>query len=135
MNIKKKVMKQVLGTLVMVSFLIACGGASTEKKTEVATASTPANALSANPDYQKGLTLVGGSDCLTCHKVNEKNIGPAYKDVAAKYENTEENVKMLAGKIIKGGQGVWGAIPMTPHSSLSEADAEQMVKYILLLKK
>jgi cytochrome c len=72
---------------------------------------------------------------LTCHKVSEKNIGPAYKDVAAKYENTEENVKMLAGKIIKGGQGVWGAIPMTPHSSLSEADAEQMVKYILLLKK
>jgi cytochrome c len=42
---------------------------------------------------------------------------------------------MLASKIIKGGQGVWGAIPMTPHSSLSEADAEQMVKYILLLKK
>jgi cytochrome c len=67
--------------------------------------------------------------------VSDKNIGPAYKDVAAKYENTEENVKMLAGKIIKGGQGVWGAIPMTPHSTLSQADAEQMVKYILLLKK
>lgn len=103
------------------------------KKTD--TASAPANALSANPDYQKGLTLVGGSDCLTCHKVNEKNIGPAYKDVAAKYENTEDNVKMLAAKIIKGGAGNWGAIPMTPHPQVKEEDAEAMVKYILLLKK
>lgn len=127
-------MKKGLGTLVMVSFLIACGGsASTEKKTD--TASTPVNALFANPDYQKGLTLVGGSDCLTCHKVNEKNIGPAYKDVAAKYENTEDNVKMLAAKIIKGGSGNWGAIPMTPHPQVKEEDAEAMVKYVLLLKK
>ncbi|MFX5761018.1 c-type cytochrome, partial [Acinetobacter baumannii] len=79
-----------------------------------------------NPDYQKGLELIGKSDCLTCHKVSEKLIGPAYKDVAAKYENTPENIKMLAGKIIKGGQGVWGAVPMTAHPQLSEADAEQM---------
>ena len=134
MNIKMTVMKKVLGTLFMVSFLIACGGgASTEKKTD--TASAPANALSANTDYQKGLTLVGGSDCLTCHKVNEKNIGPAYKDVAAKYEDNEDNIKMLAAKIIKGGGGNWGAIPMTPHPQVKEEDAEAMVKYILLLKK
>ncbi|NCW12132.1 MAG: cytochrome c class I [Chitinophagia bacterium] len=136
MNVKKTIMKQVLGTMVMVSFLIACGGgAANENKTEAATTTSPANALSSNPDYQKGLTLVGGSDCLTCHKVNEKNIGPAYKDVAAKYENTEDNVKMLAAKIIKGGAGNWGAIPMTPHPQVKEEDAEAMVKYILLLKK
>ena len=130
-------MKKVLGTMAAVILLAACGGSS-EKKTEetaAAPAATASNDLSSNPDYTKGLALVAGSDCLTCHKTSEKNIGPAYKDVAAKYENTEENVKMLAGKIIKGGQGVWGAIPMTPHSTLSEADAEQMVKYILLLKK
>jgi cytochrome c len=90
--------------------------------------------LSDNPDYQKGLALVAGSDCLTCHKTSEKNIGPAYKEVAAKYENTEENIEMLAGKIIKGGSGNWGAIPMTPHPQLKQEDVEQMVKYILLLK-
>jgi cytochrome c len=54
--------------------------------------------------------------------------------VANKYENTDANVKMLAEKIIKGGSGVYSAVPMTPHPALAEADAEQMVKYILLLK-
>jgi cytochrome c len=121
-------------TLPLFALIVACGGAN-EKKDDAGTTTAEVVDLSSNPDYQKGLELIGKSDCLTCHKVSEKNIGPAYKDVAAKYENTEENVKMLAGKIIKGGQGVWGAIPMTPHTSLSEADAEQMVKYILLLKK
>ena len=81
------------------------------------------------------MALIAGSDCLTCHKVAEKNIGPAYQEVAAKYENTDDNVEMLAGKIIKGGSGNWGAIPMTAHANLSEEDAEAMVKYILLLKK
>ena len=127
-------MKKMYLTLPLFALMVACGS-GTEKKEEAGKATTEVVDLSSNPDYQKGLELVGKSDCLTCHKVSEKNIGPAYKDVAAKYENTDENVKMLATKIIKGGQGVWGAIPMTPHSSLSEANAEQMVKYILLLKK
>jgi cytochrome c len=61
-------------------------------------------------------------------------IGPSYKDVAKKYASTPANIKMLAGKIIKGGTGVWGAIPMTAHSTLSQADAEAMVKYVLSLK-
>ncbi len=130
-------MKKVFGTLAAVVVLMACGGGTEKKATEetAAPAATAANDLSANPDYQKGLALVAGSDCLTCHKINEKNIGPAYKDVAAKYENNEENIKMLATKIIKGGAGVWGAIPMTPHPQIKEEDAEAMVKYVLLLKK
>ena len=64
-----------------------------------------------------------------------KLIGPAYKDVAAKYENTEPNRKMLAEKIIKGGQGVWGEIPMAPHADLTQAQAEAMAMYVLSLKK
>ena len=129
-------MKKVLGTMVVVVALIACGGNKESKTTDASsTTSTSTSSLSDNPDYQKGLALVGKSDCLTCHKVNEKNIGPAYKEVAAKYENTEENVKMLAGKIIKGGSGNWGAIPMTPHPALSQEDAEALAKYVLLLKK
>jgi cytochrome c len=128
-------MKKVLVTLVAGIALIACGGNKENKETTTETATTAASSLSSNPDYQKGLELVGKSDCLTCHKANEKNIGPAYKDVAAKYENTDENVKMLAEKIIKGGSGNWGAIPMTAHPALSQEDAEAMVKYVLLLKK
>ena len=129
-------MKKVLFILSTAIIVIACGGGSTEagKATTEATAST-ANALSDNPDYQKGLALIAGSDCLTCHKISEKNIGPSYKDVAAKYDNTEENVKMLAGRVIKGGSGNWGAIPMTPHPQLKQEDVEQMIKYIFLLKK
>ncbi|MFN5986074.1 MAG: c-type cytochrome [Chitinophagaceae bacterium] len=130
-------MKKVLGTMAAVIFLAACGGSDTKKTEETAAvpAATASNDLSSNPDYTKGLALVAGSDCLTCHKTSEKNIGPAYKEVAAKYENTEENVKMLAEKVIKGGSGVWGAVPMTPHPQISQEDAEAMIKYIMLLKK
>ena len=132
-------MKKVLFILSTAIIVIACGGGSTEAgkattETKEAIAAT-GNALSDNPDYQKGLALIAGSDCLTCHKTSEKNIGPSYKEVAAKYDNTEENVKMLAGKVIKGGSGNWGAIPMTPHPQLKQEDVEQMIKYIFLLKK
>ena len=133
-------MKKVLGIMMAVVVFAACGGGEEKKEATTATTETKVVAeapkpLSENPDYQKGLALVAGSDCLTCHKTSEKLIGPAYKDVAAKYEPTESNIKMLAGKIISGGSGVWGAIPMTPHPQVKAEDSEAMVKYILLLKK
>jgi cytochrome c len=132
-------LKKYFVAITLMSIVAACSNNSTDNKDAKATApATPApaaSALSSNPDYQKGIELIAKSDCLTCHKVSEKLTGPAYKDVAAKYENTDANIALLAGKVIKGGSGVWGAIPMTPHAALSEADAKQMVKYILLLKK
>ena len=138
-------MKKIISALSLAFFIVACGGSGTENKTEEkkeATATEPAKeaekpaaaAASDNPDYQKGLELIAKSDCLTCHKVEEKNIGPAYRDVANKYEATPANITMLAEKVIKGGQGVWGAVPMTPHPALTKEDAEQMVKYVMLLK-
>jgi cytochrome c len=127
-------MRKVFLTLTTAIVLISCGGGGEKKETKNETANSTSN-VSSNPDYQKGLALVAANDCLTCHKVNEKNIGPAYQDVAAKYENTDENIQLLASKIIKGGSGVWGAIPMTPHPTVKEEDAEAMVKYVLLLKK
>ena len=81
-----------------------------------------------------GAKLITASDCTSCHKENEKLIGPAYADVARKYPNNEANISMLAGKIIQGGSGNWGAVPMTPHPGVTEADAREMVKYILTLK-
>ncbi len=128
-------MKKYFVALTVLAFMAACGGNAEKKDEKAAAPAAEANSLSSNPDYQKGLELIAKSDCLTCHKVSEKLTGPAYKDVAAKYENTEANVAMLAGKVIKGGSGVWGAIPMTPHPLVSEADAKQMVKYVLLLRK
>ncbi|MEH7889241.1 cytochrome C [Elizabethkingia meningoseptica] len=87
------------------------------------------------PTPESGLEFINASDCRTCHSDDTKLIGPAYKDVAAKYENTEANRKMLAEKIIKGGQGVWGDIPMAPHAGLSREQAEAMAMYVLSLKK
>jgi cytochrome c len=81
----------------------------------------------------QGESLVKASDCKTCHHATNKIIGPAHLDVAKKYEFTEANVKMLAQKIIKGGSGVWGQIPMTAHVDISEADAEKMARYVLSL--
>ncbi len=81
-----------------------------------------------------GAKLIAASDCASCHKENEKLVGPAYVAVAEKYPDSEANIGMLAGKIIQGGAGHWGAVPMTPHPGVSEADAHEMAKYILSLK-
>jgi cytochrome c len=82
----------------------------------------------------KGAQLIEGSDCMGCHRENEKLLGPGYQAVAEKYPDNAANVSMLAGKIIKGGKGNWGDVAMTPHPALSEADAQEMARYILSLK-
>jgi cytochrome c len=78
-----------------------------------------------------GEDLIGNSDCLSCHLKERQVIGPAFLDIAAEYENNEANVSMLANKVINGGAGVWGEVPMPPHATLSEEDAKAMVSYIL----
>jgi len=117
-------------SLSIISFACGTQSNSSEKKDGAETTS-----VMDSPDYQKGLSLVAKSDCFTCHKLRDASTGPAYGAVAAKYENTEANVEMLAGKIIAGGQGVWGQVPMVAHPQLSKDDAKAMVKYILLLKE
>lgn len=134
-------MKKFLAILPLLVLIAACGGNSNEPTSSTAatdsssTVQPAANDISSNPDYQKGLALVAKSNCLTCHKVGEKLVGPAYKDVANKYAGNDTAVTYLAHKVIAGGKGVWGEVAMTPHPDVSEADAEQMVKYILLLKQ
>ena len=82
-----------------------------------------------------GAALIEKNDCLTCHKLDQKVIGPAYIDVANKYTASPAVIDTLANKIIKGGSGNWGNIAMSPHPNLSMTDAQAMVKYILSLKK
>lgn len=100
------------------------GGAKGEEGGEAAAAQT---------DEQKGEKLLEGMDCLSCHKVDGALVGPSYHDVANKY--TAADTDMLAEKIITGGAGHWGEVPMTPHAGLSKENATLMVKYILSLKK
>jgi cytochrome c len=125
-----------------IAFLISCGSGddkTAEKKNEHPSVSAPAPAAptdnSENPDYQKGLALVGKSGCLSCHAVADQVNGPAYRDIAAKYAGASDTiVGHLAKKVLSGGMGVWGEIPM-PAQPVTEPDAEAMVKYILLLKQ
>ena len=132
-------MKKIWITCLAFATLVACNNeTSNEAKTpapkEEAKPSEPS--LSDNPDYEKGLGLVAKSDCLTCHKVDEAYTGPTYRQVADKYASQAPAIiPQLAEKIIKGGSGVWGQVPMTAHPTISQEDAEAMVKYILLLKK
>ena len=133
-------MKKYFVSAAFIALIAACGGGDTAKKEDAsATSETPATPevtdITANPDYKAGLALIAKSDCLTCHKVAEKLIGPAYQEVANKYAGQDTAIAYLSKKIIAGGSGVWGAIPMAPHAQLAQADVELMVKYILLLKQ
>ncbi|MDZ4129721.1 MAG: cytochrome C', partial [Hydrogenophaga sp.] len=67
--------------------------------------------------------LAKSKNCMACHATDKKLVGPSYKDVAKKYAGDAKAVDMLATKIIKGGSGVWGAIPMPANTQVSEADS------------
>lgn len=73
-------------------------------------------------------------NCLVCHQVDKKVVGPAYKDVAAKYRNDKSAEARLVQKVEKGGVGVWGQVPMPPNSTVPDADVRAIVKWILSLK-
>jgi cytochrome c len=151
-------MKKVLFVFGIALACYACGGGASEEtkpavsnnesngNSQIGGASEPAAAApapavaetapvaAAAPAGKDGKALIEGSDCRTCHKDDAKLIGPSYKEVAKKYESNEKNIKMLAEKVVKGGQGVWGEIPMAGHPNVSAEDAEAMVKYILSMK-
>src|ERR1700748_23865 len=79
----------------------------------------------ANPD------LAQKKNCLACHQVNQKVIGPSYKEVAQKYAGQPDAVAKLVPKVMKGGAGVWGAVPMPANPQVNEAEARQLVQWIL----
>jgi len=133
------ILKKYFVSAALIALVAACGGGDstgTDKDTTSATTTPATTDVSENPDYKAGLALIGQNDCLTCHKVTERAIGPSYVEVAQKYAGVDTAIAYLSHKIIRGGNdNVWN-MPgtMTPHPSLSQADAEQMAKYILLLK-
>jgi len=132
-------MKKIMLFLIIGSALIlACnsGSNSTPKNDSAAAPASPAAATAAD---EKGLELIGASDCTTCHRLHKDaagaSIGPSYSEVAAKYSPAADTtVERLVHKIVSGGSGIWGTVPMTPHPALAPEDVKIMVTYILSLK-
>lgn len=90
-------------------------------------------ACTANTSALADQTLAEKKKCMACHTLNRKVVGPAYKDVAVKYVGQNVSAK-LANKIINGGGGVWGVVPMPANPRVSQAEADELAKWILSLK-
>jgi len=125
-------MKRVFLTAFLAVIFSCSKNENSGNKDVIASEPEPAPKVVTDP-IAEGQSLIEGSDCLGCHKLDEKMIGPSYKEVAAKYENTPENVEILAEKIIKGSSGVWGDVPMPAHG-FSKENAKFMAQYILSSK-
>ena len=78
--------------------------------------------------------LAQKKNCMACHAIDKKLVGPAYKDVAAKYAKDKDASKKLAEKIVKGGSGVWGPVPMPANAQVNEAEAKKLAAWVLTLK-
>ena len=78
--------------------------------------------------------LATAKNCMACHAIDKKLVGPAYKDVAAKYAGQKDAVDRLATKIRKGGSGVWGPVPMPANVQVNEAEAKKLAAWVLSLK-
>jgi cytochrome c len=77
------------------------------------------------------MALATAKNCMACHAVDKKLVGPSYKDVAAKYAGQKDAVDKLSAKVIKGGSGVWGPIPMPANAQVTPDEAKKLVAWIL----
>ncbi len=78
--------------------------------------------------------LASSKNCMACHALDKKLVGPAYKDVATKYAKDKGAVDLLAAKIMKGGSGVWGPVPMPANPQVNEAEAKKLAAWVLTVK-
>lgn len=129
-------MKKLILCCLVGASLLSCSKKEVEdpeKESNVMLEEPKVTEESAGEEKPEGLALIEGADCLGCHKIDSKLVGPSYQEIADRY--TEADLDQLAKKIIEGGKGSWGEVPMTPHSGMSEETAQKMVKYILSLKQ
>ena len=80
------------------------------------------------------LALATAKNCMACHAVDKKLVGPSFKEVSTKYAGQKDAVDKLADKIVKGGSGVWGPIPMPANPQVTEADAKKLSAWVLSQK-
>lgn len=78
--------------------------------------------------------LAKAKNCMACHQIDKKVVGPSYKEVAAKYKGDAKAPAMLADKVIKGGSGAWGAVPMPPNAAVTPDEAKKLVAWVLAQK-
>jgi cytochrome c len=105
------------------------------KKKVIWFAATSALVLTGAPALaQDAQKLLKDKACLSCHSLDNKIVGPAYKDVAKKYRGRKDAQAYLSKKIREGSNGVWGQIPMPPNTTVSEPEANALAKYVLSLK-
>jgi cytochrome c len=104
------------------------------KKIFAVSAAVAAIGFAAGAQAQDAAKLAQDKGCMACHQVAKKLVGPAYKDVAAKYRSDKAAPAKLAKKVREGGQGVWGQVPMPPNTQVSEKDADTLVKWVLSQK-
>lgn len=78
--------------------------------------------------------LATAKNCMACHAVDKKLVGPSYKDVAAKYAGQKDAVDKLAVKIVKGGSGVWGPVPMPANAQVNDAEAKKLAAWVMGMK-
>ncbi len=130
----------ILSAFIIALFAVNSFAQTTVKKTTKKTTTTVVKktaGASAKPSavtLEEGKQLLAKNDCLSCHKVDVKIVGPAYIEVAKKYPATAANYEKLTQKVIAGGSGNWGEVPMSAHPSVPAADVKKMVQYILSLK-
>ncbi|MBS7779095.1 c-type cytochrome [Acidovorax sp. CCYZU-2555] len=95
---------------------------------------TLALALSAAAPAMADLALAKAKNCMACHAVDKKLVGPSFKDVAAKYASQKDATDKLAAKILKGGGGVWGPLPMPANPSVNDAESKALAAWVLQQK-
>ena len=129
-------MKQLVIISSLLLLLSACNGFRSNKHATGTTATDSlinSTAADVPVEFRRGAKLITANDCLTCHQLDKKVVGPSYKDIAGKYSHNEGAVSNLVSGIINGSKGIWGEERMTPHPNLAYTDAKEMVLYIFSL--
>ncbi len=127
-------MKFIFIFLAIAIFSIACSNRNPSPDLTATDSLQNNAALSTDSATAEGARLIAANDCLTCHQVDKKTIGPSYVEIAERYENNAGNVSNLIHSIVHGSKGKWGEQQMTPHPNLDQQDAAEMVNYILSLR-
>lgn len=95
---------------------------------------TLASAITVSAPAYADQALATAKNCMACHATDKKLVGPSYKEVAAKYAGQKDAVDKLAAKIVKGGSGVWGAVPMPANAQVNDAEAKKLAAWVLSVK-
>lgn len=130
-------MKKLMILSLAIGLFASCNNNSqSSNNTSSGDSSSSQTAKPTDPEAERGLDLIAKNDCLSCHKVSEQLVGPAYEAVAERYKDSSSAiVDTLTARVIRGSSGHWGAAQMTPHPTVPKDDVKAMVKYVLSLKK